>query len=54
MKIRRDSQYQQEEVLDWAAHLKHIQVVLKEFDPNNASNKTTLIRYFRKGLRLFI
>ncbi len=23
-KIRRDSQYQQEEVLDWAAHLEHL------------------------------
>ncbi len=43
-KIRRDSQYQQEEVLDWAAHLEHLQAVLKEFDPSGAPNKTTLIR----------
>ncbi len=50
-KIIRDSQYQQEEVLDWAAHLEHLQVMLKEFDPTNASNETTLIRYFREGLR---
>ncbi len=50
-KIRRDSQYQQEEVLDWAAHLEHLQVVLKEFDLTSAPNKTTLIRYFREGLR---
>ncbi len=51
MKIRRDSQYQQEEVLDWAAHLEHLQAVLKEFVPTGAPNKTTLIRYFREGLR---
>ncbi len=49
-KIRRDSQYQQEEVLDWAAHLEHLQTVLKEFDPSGAPNETTLIRYFREGL----
>ncbi len=54
MKIRRDSQYQQEEVLDWAAHLEHLQVVLKEFDPTSAPNETTLIRYLREGLRLSI
>ncbi len=54
MKIRRNSQYQQEEVLDWTAHLKHLQAVLKEFDPSGAPNKTTLIRYFREGFRLSI
>ncbi len=50
-KIRRDSQYQQEEFLDWAANLEHLQVVLKEFDPTGAPNKITLIRYFREGFR---
>ncbi len=50
-KIRRDSQYQQEEVLDWTAHLEHLQAVLKKFDPNGTPNKTTLKRYFREGLR---
>ncbi len=50
-KIRRDSQYQQEEVLDWAAHLEHLLAVLKEFDPTGAPNKTTLIHYFEEGLR---
>ncbi len=49
-KIRRDSQYQQEEVQDWAAHLEHLQAILKEFDPIGASNKTTLICYFWKWL----
>ncbi len=50
-KIRRDSQYQQEEVLDWAAHLEYLQAVLKEFDLTSAPNETILIHYFRKGLR---
>ncbi len=50
MKIRRNSQYQQEEVLDWAAYLEHLQTVLKEFDLSDALNETTLIRYFREGL----
>ncbi len=50
-KIRRDSQYQQEDVLDWAAHLEHLQAVLKEIDPSHAPNETTLIRYFREGFR---
>ena len=31
-KIKRDSQYQQEDVLDWAAHLEHLQAVLRKFD----------------------
>ncbi len=50
-KIRQDSQYPQKEVLDWAAHLKYLQAVIKEFDPTSASNKTTLIHYFQEGLR---
>ncbi len=50
-KIRRDSQYQQEVVLDWAAHLEHLQAMLKKFDPIGAPNKTILICYFRERLR---
>ncbi len=49
-KIRQESQYQQEKVLDWATHLEHLQAVLKEFDPTGTPNKTTLIRYFQEGL----
>ena len=49
-KIKRDSQYQQEDVLDWAAHLEHLQAVLQEFDSVAAPNKDTMIRYFREGL----
>ncbi len=50
-KIKKDSQDKQEEVLDWATHLEHLQAMLKEFDPTCAPNETTLIRYFRAGLR---
>ena len=50
-KIKRDSQYQQEDVLDWAAHLEHLQAVFREFDFVAAPNKDTIIRYFREGLR---
>ena len=50
-KIKRDSQYQQKYVLDWAAHLEHFQAVLREFDSVTAPNNDSLIRYFREGLR---
>ena len=50
-RIKRDAQYQQEDVMDWAAHLEHLQAVLKEFDPLAAPNKEVLIRCFREGLR---
>ena len=50
-KIKRDSQYQLEEVLDWAAHLEHLQAVLREFDPAATPNEEIMIRYFREGLR---
>ena len=50
-KIKRDSQYQQEDVLDWAAHLEHLQAVLKEFDSVAAPNDDSLIQYFREGLQ---
>ena len=50
-KIKRDSQYQQEHVLDWAAYLEHLQAVFQEFDSVAAPNKDTMIWYFRKDLR---
>ncbi len=50
-KIRQDSKYQQEEVLDSSVYLEYLQAVLKEFDLIGAPNKTTLIRYFREWLR---
>ena len=50
-KIKRDSQYQLEEVLNWATHLEHLQAVLQEFDPTATPNEETIIRYFRESLK---
>ena len=54
MKIRRDSQYQLEEVLDWAVHLVNLQAVFREFDSTAAPSEESLIRYFWEYLRLSI
>ena len=40
--------------MDWAAHLEHLQSILREFDPTAVLNEETLIRYFRDGLRSYI
>ena len=53
-KFRRDSQYQAESVLDWAAHLEHLQSILLEYDPVGAPTKPTMLRYFWEGLKLFV
>ena len=50
-KVKRDSQYQDESVQDWAAHLKYLQSILIEFDSEYASEEGTMIWYFREGLR---
>ena len=50
-RIERDSQYQQEEVQDWASHLEHLQSILIEFDADGAPEDSALIRYFREGLK---
>ena len=50
-RIKRDSQYQQEEVQDWASHLIHLQSVLREFDTRCAPTEEVLCRYFYEGLR---
>ena len=50
-KIKRDSIYQLEEVLNWTAHLEHLQVVFQEFDPAATPNNEIIIRYFREGLK---
>ena len=49
--IKRDSQYQLEEVQDWASHLEHLQSILVEFDADGALVKSNLIRFFREGLK---
>ena len=38
-------------MLDWTAHLEHLQSILLEYDPIRASTKTTMLRYFREGLK---
>ena len=50
-KIKRDSQHQLEEILDWTAHPEHLQAVLREFNPAATLNEETMIRYFRESLR---
>ena len=50
-KFKRDSQYQYEEVQDWASHLEHLQSILLEFDANGAPEETDLIRYFQEALK---
>ena len=50
-KMKRDSQYQDESVQDWAAHLEYLQSILIEFDICCGPEEDTMIRYFREGLR---
>ena len=50
-RIKRDSQYQQEEVQDWAAHLEHLQSILIEFDADGAPEESAVVRFFREGLK---
>ena len=47
-KMKRDSQYQDKSVQDWATHLKYLQSILIEFDLDCAPEKGTMIRYFQE------
>ena len=49
--MRGDSQHQQEEVQDWAAHLEHLQSILLEFDADCAPSEGQLCHTFYDGLR---
>ena len=40
--------------MDWAAHLKHPQSILLEYDPVEAQIKLTMLRYFQEGLKPLI
>ena len=42
-KMKIDSHYQDKSVQDWAAHLKYLQFILIEFDPNCAPKEGTII-----------
>ena len=50
-KLKRDSQYQLEEVYNWASHFKHFQSILMEFDPAAAPTELTMVRYFEEDLK---
>ena len=50
-KVKRDSQYQDKSIQDWAAHLKYLQSILIEFDFKCARKEGTMIRYFQEGFR---
>ena len=51
-KLKKDSQYQLEEVYNWTSHLKHLQSILIEFDLVAAPTEVTMVRYFEEGLKL--
>ena len=50
-KLKRDSQYQLEEVYDWAFHLEYLQSILMEFNLAAIPTKSTMVRYFEEGLK---
>ena len=45
-KIKRDSQYQQEEVQDWASHLEHLQSIFIKFGADRAPEESDLFQFF--------
>ena len=53
-KIKRNSPYQQKDVLDWVTCLEHLQAIFQEFDSVAPPNDNTMIRYFWEGLRPLI
>ena len=42
-KVKRDSQYQDKSVQDWAAYLEYLQSIRIEFDLECASKESTMI-----------
>ena len=38
-------------MLDWAAHLEHLQFILLEYDPVGVPTEPIMLRYFRKDLK---
>ena len=49
-KVKRNSQYQDKSVQDWAAYLEYLQFILIEFDLECAPEEGTIIWYFWEGL----
>ena len=50
-RVKRNSQYQQEEVQDWASYFEHLQSIFQKFDADGALKKSDLIRFFWEGLK---
>ena len=50
-KFRQNSQNQVKSVLNWAAHIEHLQSMLLEYDPVGAPTKLTMLKYFWEGLK---
>ena len=50
-KLKRDSQYQLEEIYDWASYLEHLQLIVLEYDPVASPTEVTMVRYFEEGLK---
>ena len=50
-KLKRNSQHQQEELLNWTAYLEHRQAVFREFDPDTSPTERIMIRCFLEGLK---
>ena len=50
-RFNRDSQYQKEEVMDWAFHLEYLQAILIEFDAKRAPKESNLMLSFEHGLK---
>ena len=46
-KVKRNTQYQDKSVQDWAAYLKYLQSILIEFDLGYAPKKDTIIQNFQ-------
>ena len=53
-KLKRNSQYQLEEIYNWASHLEHLQSILIEFDSAATLTESTMVRNVEKGLKPFI
>ena len=50
-KLKRDSQYQLEEIYDWASYFERLQSILIKFDPVATPTESTMVRYFEKSLK---
>ena len=50
-KLKQDSQYQLEEVYDWASHLEYFQSILMKFDLAAIPTESSMVGYFEKRLK---